>query len=354
MPGERLPTESRGREGAGECISDDLLFRYLDGVARPEEVRVAQKHLLECRTCFEVLAALAKDSLHAPSEAEWAEFEKTVNPNPEKQIAGIMSRVTELFPPSSRRVSARTEEPIVNKSAMSPARSLWERLRRWFEALILAPSYALPWATLLVVIAGAYWGIRYYQNTYPLVQVEGELRANYRTYVDLRDYTASAPRLSGGYDHQSIMPMGGEEEGASYLENARRRLEAVLVKDAKSVKAKHLLAQIFIVQEAYAQADSILREIPTASLQEAGLLNDQGALYLAMGNLPAAAQNFAAALQADPKLVEARYNLALAKAKMGLIAEAKALLEEYIELEKNAGWRHAVASILEQLQENNQ
>ncbi|MCI0690841.1 tetratricopeptide repeat protein [candidate division KSB1 bacterium] len=354
MPGERLPTEFRGREGAGECISDDLLFRYLDGVATPEETRAVQKHLVECRACFEVVAAVAKDSLHAPHEAEWVEFERTVKPNPEKQIAGIMSRVNELFPASSRRVSEGTEEPVETKPGMSPARSIWKRLWLWFEAPILAPRYAWAWAALLVVIAVSLWGIRYYQKTYPLVQVEGELRANYRTYVNLRDYTASAPRLSGGYDHQSIMPMRGEEEGASYLENARRRLEAALVKDSKSVKAKHLLAQIFIMQEAYTQADSILREIPPASLQEAGLMNDQGVLYLAMGNLPAAAENFAAALQADPKLVEARYNLALTKARMGLATEARALLEEYIKLEKNAGWRHAAESILEQLQEKSQ
>jgi tetratricopeptide (TPR) repeat protein len=299
------------------------------------------------------MAALARNAHTPASEAEKLEIARLRKLAPQEQVSKILDYVAMTYPPPGSILNESAREALDDSSMLHIEKRFWQDLWQRIVSPRLLPRYAFAVAMLLILVAGSFWGIRYYQNTHALAAVESELRANYRTYVNLRDYAASAPRLSGGYDHQPIMPMGGEEEGASYLENARQRLEAVLARDANSVKAKHLLAQIFIVQEAYTQADSILRDIPPASLQEAGLLNDQGALYLAMGNLPAAAQNFTAALQADPKLVEARYNLALAKAKMGLTAEARALLDEYIELEKNAGWRHAAASILEQLQENN-
>lgn len=156
MPGERLPTEFRGQEEAGECVSDELLLRYLDGAATPEEVRVVQKHLLECKTCFDVVAAVVKDSLHVPSEAEWVEFDKTVKSDPEKQIAGIISRVNELFPTGNRKASEETEEPIAYSSAMSPTRNIWESLQRWFEAPRLAPKYIFALSGIILSVLAVF------------------------------------------------------------------------------------------------------------------------------------------------------------------------------------------------------
>lgn len=349
-----MPGKSHNKKGAsGKCLNDDQLYRYLEKLLLKAESLSVQEHLDSCSACFDDMVTMVRNA-HAPaSEVEKLEIARLPKLSPQEQVAKILDYVEAECPPEGS-INESARKALDDSSMLHTEKSFWQDLWQRVVSPRLLPRYAFAIVALLILVAGSFVGIRYYQNTYPLAQVEGELRAQYRTYVNLRDYTASAPRLSGGYGHQPIMPMSGEEEGASYLGDARRRLEAVLAKDSKSVKAKHLLAQIFIVQEAHTQADSILREIPPASLREADLMNDQGALYLAMGNLPAAAQNFAAALQADPKLVEARYNLALAKAKMGLTAEARALLEEYLKLEKNAGWRHAAESLIEQLQEKNQ
>ncbi len=350
-----MPGKSYNEKGtSGKCLSDEQLYRYFEKLLPKAESRAVQEHLDSCSACFDDMVTLVRNAHTPASEMEKVELANLSKLSPQEQVAKILDYVEAECPPENSTFNESARKALDDSSMLHLEKSFWQDFWRRVVSPRQLPRYAFVVATLLILVASSFWGVRYYQNTYPLVQVENELRAQYRTYVNLRDYTTSAPRLSGGYDHQPIMPMRGEEEGASYLENAQRRLEAVLAKDSKSVKAKHLLAQIFIVQEAYSQADSILREIPPAPLQEAGLLNDQGALYLAMGNLPAAAENFVAAVQADPKLVEARYNLALTKAKMGLTAEARTLLEEYIKLEKNAGWRHAATSILEQLQENNQ
>jgi tetratricopeptide (TPR) repeat protein len=350
-----MPGKSYNKKGAsGKCLSDDQLYRYLEKLLPKAESLGVQEHLDSCSVCFDDMVTLVRNAHTPASEAEKLEIARLRKLAPQEQVAKILEYVATEYPSPGPALNENARKALDDSSKVYTGKNFWPDLWQRVVSPRLLPRYAFAVATLLILAAASFWGIRYYQNAHSLAAVESELRANYRTYVNLRDYTASAPRLSGGYDHQPIMPMGGEEEGASYLENAQRRLEAVLVSDSKSVKAKHLLAQIFIVQEAYTRADSILREIPPASLQEAGWLNDQGALYLAMGNVPAAAQNFAAALQADPKSVEARYNLALIKARMGLTAEARTLLEEYLKLETNAGWRHAVESILERLQENNQ
>jgi tetratricopeptide (TPR) repeat protein len=108
------------------------------------------------------------------------------------------------------------------------------------------------------------------------------------------------------------------------------------------------------MQGAFSQADSVLRQIPAASLQQASLLNDQGVVHFAMNDLAAAARDFEAAINADPKLVEARYNLALTKAKMGLAAEALAVFNEYLALETRPQWRDIASDILEELRKEKQ
>ncbi len=350
MPGERLPTDLRGREGAGECISDDLLFRYLDGVATQKEARVVQKHLLECRTCFDVVAAVTKDSLHAPNEAEWVEFEKTVKPSPEKQIAGIMSRVNELFPPSSRRVREGTEEPIVNKSATSPTRNMWKRLWLWFEAPKLAPRYALALATLVVVIAGAYWGIRFYKTTYRIAQAERLLRENYKVYM------ADTPRLAGGYESKGIGILMADSESvaveSSYLNQVSTLVKAAIASGAESVNAKQLLAQVLIIKKSYAQADSLLEQLRPEAMNSAAGLNDLGVLRFEEGRWENAAQYFESAIAIDSQFVEAWYNLALVKARIGATTEAIAVLNEYLKLETDAGWRSAALATRDNLEKS--
>lgn len=51
-------------------------------------------------------------------------------------------------------------------------------------------------------------------------------------------------------------------------------------------------------------------------------------LHLLMDNIAAAAQDFEAAIKTDPRLAEAKYNLALTKAKMSAAADAMALLQK--------------------------
>jgi Flp pilus assembly protein TadD len=76
-----------------------------------------------------------------------------------------------------------------------------------------------------------------------------------------------------------------------------------------------------------------------------------GLLHVARGDLPAAVQSLTAALSADPNLHEARFNLALAYAKLGRRADAAAATRELLgRLPANAPQRAEVERLLRAVQ----
>lgn len=332
-------------EALGKCLSDEQLYRYLEKLLSGAESRAVQEHLDSCSACFVDMATLARNAYTPASEAEKVELASLPQLSPQEQVGKILDYVEAECPPEGANLNESASTALDDSIMPHTEKSVWQDLwQRVFSPRRL-PRYAFAGAALLILVAGSFLGIRYYQNTYPLAQVERNLLSHYQTYVNLQNYAESMPRLSGGYAHLPVMLMGADS--ASYLEPSRRRLQTVLAKEAKSVRAQHLLAKIFVMQGAYAQADSVLQQIPATALQDASLLNDQGVLHLLTSNLPAAAQDFAAAIKADPRLAEAKYNLALTKAKMGADAEATALLQEYLQLETDSGWREVTAAILQ-------
>jgi cytochrome c-type biogenesis protein CcmH/NrfG len=272
MTGENPPENVRNSNGVGDAfncgIDEKLLHRYIYGSVTAAEEREVQSHLANCKLCLDEVIAITKVLQQPPSEEEKAAFRKVATLNPEARLEKVMAKVEELYPPV-------TEEYDDNEKA--PEIYVWERVKLWWEAREPVPPYAYAAAALLVLAIGSFFGIRYYQNTYPIIQAQGELRAHYQTYVNLQNFAESAPRLSGGYAHAAIMVMG--EDSASYLENAHQRLETVLEKDAKSIKAKHVLAQIFMMQGAYTQADSVLRQIPVSLARRQPVKRSGSALF---------------------------------------------------------------------------
>jgi hypothetical protein len=341
-----MPGKSHNDKGIlGKCLSGEQLYRYLEKLLSREESQAVQVHLDSCSVCFKDMVALARNAHTPASEAEKVELASLPKLSPQEQVVKILGYVESECQPEVSTLNGSARKALDDSSMLSMEKSFWQDLWQRVVSPRLLPRYAFAAAALLILVAGTFVGIRYYQNTYPLAQVERDLRSHYQAYVNLQNYAESMPRLSGGYAHQPFMLMS--KDSVSYLEQSRRRLQAVLAKEAKSVRAQHLLAKILVMQGAYAQADSVLQQIPATALQDASLLNDQGVLHLLASNLPAAAQDFAAAIKADPRLAEAKYNLALTKAKMGATAEATALLHEYLQLETDSGWREATKSILQ-------
>jgi|GEM_PF-3567948 len=351
MQGKSYNTAATAAEA---CLDDDLLYRYLDNLATAEERRLVERHLHACRACFSDFAALARMASTPATEAEKFELARLPELTPEEQVKKIFDYIKAEGPSPDP-----VREVIDNTFVLQTKKRGWPKLWSWLPSPQLAPRFAYVMALLLILAATSFIGIpfivsRFDKSADTLAAIERKLQTQHKIYVNPSDYAVSAPRLSGGYAPERFFLMGPEEETSSRLDDSRRRLEAVTADETKSVQARQLLAQTFIMQGAFSQADSVLRQIPAASLQEASLLNDQGVLHLAMNDFTAAVRDFEAAINADPKLVEARYNLALTKAKMGLTAEALALFNEYINLETKPEWRDVALDVLDELQKEKQ
>lgn len=315
----------------GVHLDDDLLYRHLEKkTTHEEEVRIEQ-HLDTCNSCFAEVTALMEIIQTPITDAEKIEIMRSRKVSPEEQVDKILAIANKPQPEKPRPLP-----PIV---AIQILIALWYRSRSKVGVVAL----------LLLLSIGGRIGIPYYQNASALAHVQNELKAYYKTYVNLNTFGDSAPRLSGGYAHVPGIRMAPD----TVLVNSRLQLQKALQRNIKSVKAKQLLAQTFIMQGAYAQADSVLQQIPIATLRDASLLNDQGVYYLIAGNLPAAEGAFADALKVDSGFIEARYNLALVKTRMGATAEAIVELRKYSTLETDEGWRSIISIILDDMNNKN-
>jgi len=351
MPNSRLQTGPVGGEAVEECPSDELLFRYFEGLASAKERRAVEKHLNACDTCFSVVASVATDSPGLPTEAELLEFEKAVPLHPEAQLAKIR-----------RYLAAHGSAPEVDRGADTSTQSVVGRANEFLGGLlgrlkgfvfpVLQPGFArVVYAVLalFVVTGGSYWGVFFYRTSYRVIRAERLMKENYTVYI------AEDPRLSGDYAPSGVGErMSGarpSEKDRPYLTQAMTLTEKAIANGYESSKAKQLLAQIYIIQGQYAQADTILQQLAQESPPAASVFNDLGVLNCGKKNWETAARYFETAIQADPKINEARYNLALAKAEMGATAEAIAILNEYINLETIEGWKSAALRYKSKLQQ---
>jgi tetratricopeptide (TPR) repeat protein len=342
-----------------KCISEDLLLRYLEGHITNGEAEGVRKHLNACPVCFNVVVSVRHNEKHPFKYEEIARVEKLVTCSPEEQVDRILKEYEKLNPSASERPDQ--EKPGVLATILRLAKNAKASVGNWVPGeTIWRPAFAA--AVLLVLIGGLFGGVRFYKTTYRIGQAESILEENYKIYY------ADTPRLSGDYASTGIqILMGPEEEAteASYLEEARALIKAATASGSKSTKARQLLAQTFIIEKKYAKADSILEQIDPESIKSAALLNDIGVLYfekeawetaahyfasaIKIEALDTAAHYFASAIKADPKFREARYNLALTKAKLGATEEAMAILNEYIGMETEEGWKNAALSFQNKL-----
>ncbi len=371
MPGEKPPENPRKGQGVGdwlECgMAEDLLCRYVRGSITAEEAQTVQRHLIHCKLCLDEVTALAKVLKQPATEAEQTEFRKLMKLNPEARLKKVMAKVDELYGPVEaeekqgpsviERISQRLREwlapsypaPVYAGSHGQAAGGL----AGWFESPQRIARYAFAFAATVIVIAGSFWGIRYYQTGYRIGKAVDLVQENYTVYM------ADTPRLSGwkkSYGSTGVgVIMSGEPDDTSmsgvmargdtatpstYLEQATQLIHQALAKGEKSVTAGQLLAQILIIEKNYAAADSLLRQLhPRAA--SATLLNDRGVFYFEQAKWDSAAHYFLAATKADSGLAEAFYNLALANDKLGEPAEAMSILDEYRKLETDEGWRNA-------------
>lgn len=345
MQGKKYRLSTEHIKKKEECISDELLFRYLEGKITQSEASAIERHLNSCPMCFEQMASLLRHSLSPATESEKREIAMLRTITPEEQVSKILLYHEQL----GRTVSEKPQKE--EKFILATIRKLKNSVKKFFEKVIpfeFKWRPALAALTLIILIIGSYWGVQYYHTDYQILKAENILRTKHRVFIE-------DTRLSGGYRSSVIsMLMTPEEEQAAYLEQARSHLEESIKNGSESIKARQLLAQIFIIEKKFDRADSILAKIGKESISSAALLNDIGVLYFQKKDWKNAANNFQLALEIDEKFCEAYYNLALTKEKLGVPVEAILILKKYIKLENDEAWKNAAQHLIKKITKTEQ
>jgi len=319
------------------CFDDDLLYRYLEKMTTSEEEERIEQHLNECNHCFADVTALTEIIQTPITEIERIEIARSRQTTPEQQVQNILDYVAQE--------NAAIGQINVGEAASAPTNisqsfllmllmEIYQRRRRVLQ-------YGVALVALLAIVGGSWRAIGFYQTGYRISQAKLLMQEHYKVSVPDQE-----PRLSGEYAPTGLGTlMGPAQKKRPYLVQAFKLAEGAIANGYKDANAKQLLAQIYILNGEYARADSILQQLKQAPSALAAALNDLGVIHFSKKDWTRAALFFAAAIEANPQIKEARYNLALAKIEMGETAGVVAILDDYIKLETVDGWKDAARKL---------
>jgi Putative zinc-finger len=336
--GKQKMSQSDKQEKTTLCLTPEMTYRYLErDIDEEERVRV-ESHLDDCSSCYEAMVSLLKNSLTPATELEKNTIRQLTSVSPERQVSQLLSYV-------------ETDSKIQSDKVL--VKGFWERLKRFFRFPdTAAPGWrspALASLALLLLSIGVYQGLRFYNRSWPLTEAEQLLRQNYRVYMK------DTARLSGGYRSSGVAALMSDEGAdkrpeTSYSGQALALAQKAATKGANPDEIRQIEAQVYIIQNEYAKAESLYQQIEGPESRSAPLLNDQGVLRFGQKDWEKAQEYFEASLKADPNLREAWYNLALVKAQRGDSQGASTALDRYLTLETDEGWRNAALEFKKRLQ----
>jgi len=316
----------------GRCISLDLLYQYLERAVTKSEAKAIEIHLNSCETCFHEMASLIRHSHSPATDSEKRAIEKIRTITVKEQVDKILEYCGP--PPVKKSTKGKSIKIIA---------IIKNKLKEFFDKWIYTRYIWRPVVTffvLFIFIAGAFWGIRYYNTTYKISRAGKLLLNNHRIHIE-------DARLSGGYSSTGIsMLMAPDPKKIEYIEQAKSKLDKAIKKDTRFLKANRLLAQVFIIEKLNSQADSVFSAMGDTVYNSAALLNDRGVLYFQQRDWKKAALHFQLALEIDKNFLEAYYNLALVKMKLGELEEAISILNIYVKSEQNGEWRDAAHRLI--------
>ncbi|MBC8184230.1 hypothetical protein H8E88_24310 [candidate division KSB1 bacterium] len=316
------------------CLSENLLYNYIEGNVTKTKARKIENHLNSCDNCLSEFASLVRNSLTPLAKNEKTSIQKLRTLSVEEQADKIISYQEEI------------NQPVVETSverSVSRAANFFEKIKKLNSRLFIGESWGRPaFATLilLVCVFGGYKGIQYYNTGYQVRLAENKLLNNYQIFVE-------NARLSGGYKSSGIsfLLSSDEEENKAYLEQSKINLNKAINNNSESIKASQLLAHIFLIENKLSSADSVFAQMEETNMS-AEILNDMGVLFFQQQEWENALIKFQLALKKNPGLLEARYNLALCKKEIGAMAEAVSILKKYVTLETDEEWKNAAQHLI--------
>jgi len=313
-----------------------MLYRYLEGNLSTNEKRKFESHLNSCPHCFSEMSSLIRNSQFPASAEEEVLISKLITRTPEQQAAKMVSLYHQLELSWHKKIAR-----FIKQSLKNPFQTVkdfqWQVVHAHTK---LKPALIGLIVILTIVIGGGY---QYYQTTYQVLKSERLLKKNVRVFIE-------DARLSGGYASQGIsMLLDQTQDVMPYLKTVKDQLISAIHHGSSASKARILLAHAYIIGRQFSQADSVLATLTAQSEIKSAVLNDIGVLYYQQKKSEKAAEYFQAAINLDENLLEAQYNLALIKMKLGKAVEARLIVENYLQKEKDKEWHNAAEKFLKKL-----
>ena len=347
IAGRTKPVESESHPDTSDL--DDSMARIYDSSLSKQEAADFLHHISSCSQCFEYVSFVLEDSLTPVPEAIEQQIAALTDislaaivlkeiPPQESIFQKILSKMKKRFDQIKEGGIVPIPEP---RPVPGSIKGPWARKLE----KILVPQLVYALELLIAVGGGGFGGYRYYVTTHRINQAHELLVENHRLYM------ADTPRLSGGYASTGIGMLMDEDAPPSFLSQAFDLTEQAIENGSKSVQAKQLQAQIFIIQKEYNKADSVFNLIADRDRHLAAVLNDLGVLKYKKEEWQEAIEYFEATIQVNSDFKEAYYNLALAQNKLGKKQEAISTLDEYLKFKNDVGWKNAALNFLQKLRE---
>jgi anti-sigma factor RsiW len=322
-PESPVTAHQKLEEEKNNCPTSETIAYYVAGALPKIKQWRFTKHLAECDRCRWQLLAISRASTDPISDEE-----KTA-------LAAL--------PPFT--ISEQVEAIKKLKSHETTPVTVIPELKRWLGLFILnpRPAFALAVILFLGILAGIKWGWPAFQYDRLVSQSEAQLEEQYKIYY------REMPRPSLGYLSSDIAEAMGPEEEKQTIE---ARLKQALQYKPNGETARLRLAQYFLFQAMEGSADSLLKLLEAASPPNAAVLNDRGIWFFQQQQFSAAANAFQRALELNPRLDEALYNLAIAQKQLGNTTVAKQSWEQYLKQDNiKPEWRNAAKAQLQELEE---
>lgn len=278
----------------GQCVTEETLTEYLEGILDPAIRAASEVHLLSCQSCRDRLAF----------------FMRVLQPDVDAQEQHELEAISAEW---DKRKENRPPRP---------------RVSGFFMAV----------AAVAVVLVGmsAFWFARQ-QVTEPesAEEVVGLLQEQGRPFE---------ARMSG-QPHRGIeqtRTAGDIEVSYSLLAGEMTRLSA----------NSHEMGKFYLLEKDFSRAIPYLEIAEREVGASAAVHNDLGVAYLENGNgsqhVKAGAE-FRHALQHDESFAAAAFNLALFYERINATAQAKAQWKRYLEMDSKSDWAREAEERLQRL-----
>jgi len=282
--------EDGARISGPKCPDAEALASYIDGrVSAPERAEI-EAHLASCEDCYFVFSETVQEQ-NSHDDEEKSEITQWLRRWSPQLAAGLAAAAAivvavEVFRPSSRMQPGTTVQVALNE---------------------------------LDSVAGPY---RKFEPRLTLTRAHREMEPTLRSAEPTGDATLTQ-----------------REAAQRQLREAARKVEIAAKRSGTGAEGQRALAAMYF---ALGQAQPAVKVLePKAESNDAGLLNDVAATYLARqadGDVQHALGLLERAVTLDPKCAEAWFNLGLAAGAARQTARAQEAWKRYLVLDPSSEW----------------